>query len=101
MASRCLSTSPSQSSTADHLSLSESTLDTGWNARSRPVRDALFHCLFARRVANIYNLGDTNYSNTGRGREVPLNGRLRCYCFSLSALRLNLPAVDDVDDLKK
>jgi hypothetical protein len=60
-----------------------------------------FFSLFARRVANIYNLGDINYLTTGRGREVPFNGRLRYYCFSLSALILNLPVIGDVDDLKK
>ena len=71
MASRCSSSSPSQSSTADHLSLCAHQrvpyTPLGWNVSLRPVRDALFHCLFARRVANIYNLGDIKYSNTGKG----------------------------------
>ena len=57
--------------------------------------------MFARHVANIYNLADIHYSNTGRGREVPFNGTFRCYYFPLSALRLNPPTVGDVDDLKK
>ena len=32
---------------------------------------------------------------------MPINGRLHYYCFPLSVLRLNLPGVDDVDDLEK
>ena len=62
----------------------------------------------------IYNLGNINSNTLGLGleihkhhgqengdQELSFNGRLHYYCFPLSTLRRNLPAVGNVDGLKK